>query len=130
MTHPPATTKGLPESLIDVAETLGLRVALKLMEAFGGQEVKFPKRPGADHPIVLALGAEDGVAVCSFLSGSAIYVPHAKASALRRKVAVLSDQGKGRAEIARLLGISQRHVRRVANTGGRTDPNQLDLFDE
>ncbi|GAA0311592.1 MULTISPECIES: helix-turn-helix domain-containing protein [Rhodovulum] len=128
MTRAPASTDGLPESLIDVAETLGLRVALRLIEVCGGQEVKFPKSPPPDHPIIKALGEEDGFALCRFLGGGMIYVPHARARAVRHQVGALEGQGLSRAQIARRLGISQRHVRRVANGRTARNPDQPDLF--
>lgn len=119
----------LPVSLVDVAETLGLSIALKLMEQFGGAEIKFPKHPADDHPVLLALGKEDGRALCDFLSGGYIYVPHGRArKSVRRDVLALQEQGKGRREIARMLGVSQRHVRRMANQDH--DAGQFDLFSE
>lgn len=120
---------GLPVSLRDVAETLGLPIVLKLIEHFGGAEIKFPKWPAEDHPVLQTLGKEDGKALCDFLSGGFIYVPHAKArKSIRVDVLALQEQGKERREIARLLGVSQRHVRRMANKSH--DTNQLSLFSE
>lgn len=115
---------GIPASLIDVAETLGLRVALKLLQHYAGIEIKVPKHPDDTHPIILALGREDGDALCSMLGGDMIYVPNRKKGA-RTNVLALQTAGKSREEIARLLGISQRHVRRVAN---QDKPRQGDLF--
>jgi len=127
----PTETQGLPASLVDVAETLGLSVALKLIQAFGGQDLKFPRRPGPDHPVIKALGETDGYAVCKYLAGSMIYVPHGRAGARRRAVADLSEKGHSRGRIARLLGISQRHVRRLANDDvPTTDSRQPGLFDD
>lgn len=120
----------LPSSLVDIAETLGLRVALRLMQSFGGQEVRFPKRPGPDHPVIKALGEEDGIALCMFLSGEMIYIPHGKARrSAREDVRALEAKGHTRAEIAKVLGISQRHVRRAAN-GAERDSRQGDLFSD
>lgn len=120
----------LPSSLLDIAETLGLRVALKLMQAFGGQEVRFPKRPAPDHAIIKALGEEDGRALCMFLSGEMIYIPHGRARrSAREDVRALEAKGHSRAEIAKALGISQRHVRRAAN-GAARDHRQGDLFSD
>lgn len=128
MSRAPSLERGLPASLIDVAETLGARIAIKLMQAYGGQEIKFPKRPHDAHPVLVALGREDGLRLCEFLSGGLIYVPHGRArpSAVQ-DVLTLQAEGRGRAEIARMLGISQRHVRRVAN---RPADNQPSLFDK
>jgi len=106
----------LPVSLRDIAETLGLPIVLKLVEHFGGTEVKFPKYPGDEHPVLQVLGIEDGRALCDFLSGGTVYVPLCKPrGASRKEVLALEKEGKGRREIARLLGVSQRHVRRMAN---------------
>ncbi|SMD02455.1 helix-turn-helix domain-containing protein [Rhizobium sp. RU36D] len=117
----------LPKSLRDVAETLGIGVALKLIQTYGGAEIKFPKRPGDDHHVIQTLGKEDGSALCEFLSGNAIYVPHGRAvRSIRADVLKLQEAGKERREIALLLGVSQRHVRRMAN---KPPSNQPDLFD-
>jgi hypothetical protein len=125
----PAKPDDLPASLVDVAETLGMRVALALIAHFGGLDVKFPKVPGLDHPVILALGETDGLAICQFLGGAQIYVPHARQpKSARAAVLRLEASGMDRSDIARALGLSVRHVRRVAN---RTpDTSQLDLFDK
>ena len=128
--HLPVSLEGLPASLVDVADALGLRVALGLMQHFGGQDLSIPKSPRDDHPIVLALGREDAHALGRYLAGAVIYVPNGKANqSARRDVLALQAEGLAREEIARRLGISKRHVRRMAN---RRDPspNQLNLFDD
>lgn len=126
----PVRTKDLPESLVDVAEALGMGVALKIMEHYGGLEVKFPRVPPIDHPVIKALGETDGYALCEMLSGISIYIPHGKPRQSARAQAIALDaRGFTRAEIAKELGISQRHVRRVINTPV-DDPAQLSLFDE
>lgn len=124
----PARLDDLPASLVDVAETCGLRVALELIRHFGGLEVKFPARPRTDHPVIKALGETDGFALCHFLGGQAIYVPRRRsAGAVASDVLSLEAKGMDRAAIARTLGLSVRHVRRVANRA--TDPRQGNLFD-
>lgn len=123
----PVRIDDLPASLVDVAEALGLRVAIALIEHFGGLEIKLPARPRPDHPVIKALGETDGLALCEFLGGGSMYVPHNRTTSARKEVLRLEAAGKDRAEIARILGISQRHVRRMAN---RTDdPRQSRLFD-
>ena len=124
MTHRP----DLPESLVDVAETFGLGVALTLMQHFGGQDVQFPRRrPTAE--LIRALGEDTAAAICHFLSGQKLYVPHGRCRLRRLDVQRLADTGRGRREIAAALGILQRHVRRLANKP-RADrpPDQLSLF--
>lgn len=118
----PARLNDIPASLIDVAETLGPRVAIALIDKFGGLEVKFPHRPRPDHPIIKALGETDGHALCEFLGGQSIYVPHNRAGSRRAEVLALEAAGCDRATIARRLQLSQRHVRRIAN--GQDDDDQ------
>lgn len=127
MTRPTAPRDDLPMSLLDVAETLGVGVAIKLMQSFGGEEVKFPKSPGPDHPVIKALGEDDGHALCQFLGGLLIYVPHGRPRrSARSDILALEAKGHDRRAIARMLGLSQRHVRRAANKSA--DPRQPDLF--
>ena len=123
----PARVSDLPSSLVDVAETLGLRVALALVQHFGGLEVKFPVRPRPDHPVIKALGETDGFALCAFLGGQQIYVPHSQpARSVRDQVLMLEASGMDRAAIARALRISQRYVRMLVNE--RPESRQLPLF--
>lgn len=128
MTNLPNNLNEVPRSLVDVAEVFGIGLFIRFVQHFGGTEIKFRRHPGDDHPVVLALGKEDGLALCNFLSGQTVYVPHMRSRRnVRRDVLSLQEQGKSRAEIARLLCISQRHVRRVANAPENT--SQLKLFD-
>ncbi|ARE40893.1 phage-related hypothetical protein [Rhodovulum sp. P5] len=119
------TAPHLPDSLIDVAETLGLRVALRLMQEFGGRDLRIPKSARPGHPLVKALGEEDAARLCHFLGDAVIYIPHGRAQGRRRSVDEMSAAGRTRGEIARALGLSERHVRRLANRG---DDRQTDLF--
>lgn len=128
MSRLPARIDDLPASMVDIAETLGLRVALSLIQSFGGRDVKFPVDPAPDHPIIKALGENDGRAVCRFLGGDPIYIPHARPRrSARADILRLERQGMDRAAIASELGISTRWVRSVANR--TSDPDQPDLFD-
>jgi len=127
MTNP--SVKDLPESLQAIAETIGLGIALKLVAHFGGTETSFPLKPSDDHPVMLALGKEDGSTVCKYFAGQLFYVPHLRPrKSARREILALQNEGKERREIARALGISQRHVRRMANKPEPKD--QFKLFDD
>lgn len=116
MTNLPARTDGIPASLLDIAEVFGMRVALALVQHFGGRDMKFPSAPGPGHPVIKALGETDGSALCRYLGGQDVYIPHCRPrKSAAADVARLEERGLDRAEIARALGISMRHVRRVAN---------------
>lgn len=123
-------TSGLPASLVDVAETLGLGVALALIQNFGGQDVKWPVNPRPDHPVIKALGEATGRAVCEYMGGQPLYVPHARPTrSAKGEIAELEARGMDRAAIARALGISMRHVRRMANRTGDDDRQGALKFD-
>ena len=106
----PARISDLPSSLVDVAETLGQRVALALVQHFGGLEVKFPVRPRPDHPVIKALGETDGYALCAFLGGQQIYVPHIRpARSVRDQVLHLRASESG-GDTATAEGLALRIV--------------------
>lgn len=125
----------------DLVDMIGERVALKLMANFGGRDIQPPKAPADDHPILLALGVEDGRALCDLVGGGWVYVPHGRPPrSVRAEVMALTRQGLDRVEIARRTGVTVRHVRRMRNgrpaaTAPAADsdpaprPAQKDLFD-
>lgn len=121
------TVKGMPASIEMIAETIGVRLALKIVEVYGGREVKFPKKPHDHHPVILALGKSDGYAICKYMGGELLSVPHCKPPrSARADIKRLEAEGLSRGEIARRLGITQRWVREVANA---PPSNQLNMFD-
>jgi len=114
----------VPESLVDLAETFGLGLVLTLMQNFGGQEFEFPRRKPS-RELVKVLGEDMARRLVHHMSGQRLYVPHGRMGKNRLEVQRLAETGRGRREIAAVLGISQRHVRRLAN---RPPPDQLPLF--
>ncbi len=118
--------RALPESIELIAETIGVRLALKIVEVYGGREIKFPTRPHDNHPVIQALGKEDGYAICQYMNGNQLSVPHCRPPRnARAAIRQLEAEGLSRGEIARRLGITQRWVREVANA---PPSNQIDLF--
>ncbi|WP_226781852.1 helix-turn-helix domain-containing protein [Oceaniglobus trochenteri] len=126
----PVRVDDLPASMIDVAEVFGVPVALKLMAHFGGRDMRFPLEPNDDHPILSVLGDKIGRELCFFLSKQDIYIPHGRTTNAKPEVDALARRGLTRTEIARRLGISERHVRRLARRGGVDDRRQLRLFED
>jgi Homeodomain-like domain len=126
----PARIDDLPKSLLELADILGIRIALKLVSEFGGCDVKFPKTLPANHVLIEVLGEEDALAVCGYMDGGTAYIPHARTGSTRREILNLEKRGLNRPDIARQLGLSSRHVRRLANKSGPTNAALRDLFDE
>jgi len=119
----------LPDSIQEIAETIGLRLALRIVQEFGGMDVEFPARPHDEHPIIAALGKDDGYAICEYMNGQSFSVPVCKVPRnWRAEIKRLEAEGLSRGEIARRLGITQRWVRKVANAPPPT-PKQMNLFD-
>ena len=125
----PISMDAVPQSLLDIAEAFGMEVVQKLIEYFGGTDVKFPKHPADDHKVLKVLGVEEGRKLCFFLSGQKFYVPSNKNNGgKRRRAEALLAQNSTMDEVARELLVSTRQLRRIVN---RPDPNQLNLpFDD
>ncbi|MCW5711282.1 helix-turn-helix domain-containing protein [Shinella sp.] len=117
-----------PRSIREIAETIGVRLALKLVQEFGGLEIRFPAQPDDQHPVIRALGKEDGYAICKYMDGSKLSVPHCRPPrSARAEILRMEAEGLSNAEIARRIGITQRWVRKVVKS---PPPNQLNMFEE
>lgn len=119
---------GLPASIRDIAETLGLEIVIKLVEHFGGVELRIPHKLHDKHKLMV-LGLDHAQALCEYCPEDTILVPVSLTARPNTKtVQQLEDQGLKRWEIARELGITQRHVRRLANSSYE-DPDQMNMFE-
>lgn len=120
--------EALPKSIRDIAETLGIGVVFALVEHFGGVELRIPHKLKPDHKLMV-LGETYAQMLCDFCPEDTIHVPMSLSrKKLKESVDALSDRGWKRWKIARELNITQRHVRRLANTAPK-ESNQLNLFD-
>ena len=121
------TVEELPVSIQDIAEALGMKIVVKLVEHFGGVELRIPHNLKPDHKLMV-LGREDAEALCNFCPEDTILVPVClDKKRLKKQVHDLEQRGLKRWEIARQLRISQRHVRRLANAKSK-DTRQIDMF--
>lgn len=119
----------LPVSVRELAETLGLGIVIKLVEHFGGVELRIPHKLSANHKL-MKLGLEHAEALCEYCPEDTILVPVSlDRKRLKSRVNLLADKGLKRWEIALELGITQRHVRRLAN-GATANTNQIDMFED
>ena len=116
----------IPAALQDISEICGTRVALLIIDHFGGLDMRFPKNPPPDHPVLRALGDDDGRKVCAHFGGMIVSVPTNSAARRRVVIAKLRAEGAPLGRIARATGLTQRHVRRIVNE--ELDPRQDSLF--
>jgi hypothetical protein len=124
-----ATIDALPFSMQHIADALGISVVFGLVEHFGGTEIAIPKTIKKDH-FLMVMGEDAARALCEYCPGEFISVPISLGPKKnkKREVDALVARGFSRRKIARELGITQRHVRRMANRP--TDDNQTNMFDD
>lgn len=121
----PDTSSPIPLSLADVEAQFGQSVALQLMQLFGGLDVRFSKTPKPE--MVQVMGMELAQEVCDFLRGQQFYVPHGRVGQRHQEVKQLQAKDLPQGEIARQLGLSVRHVRRLSLAPVSTLPLFPDL---
>ncbi|MEP3298568.1 MAG: hypothetical protein ABJO27_19205 [Pseudoruegeria sp.] len=112
----------IPHSMADVSDTFGDLVVMQLMQLYGGQDVRFTQKPKPE--MIGVMGEEKAIAVCFFLSGLKLYVPHGRIGQRKAEVERLQMDGLQQDQIARALGISTRQVRNLS----RSQPKSLPLF--
>lgn len=135
MTAAPAPSTG-SVVLDEVAEVIGRDAALALAFAFRGERLYVPKDPARSPRIAEAIGEEAANRFCNAFYGTTIPMPAREA--VRVQVHALARAGMARRDIARALGIGERQVYRMLESGpdgarprGRRrphDPRQQDLF--
>jgi DNA-binding NarL/FixJ family response regulator len=131
------TDLDLPPVLAEVAEVAGVTAALQLAHAKGGSQAYIPKPENLtpDHWLVEAVGDIAARAIAERMGGGHCGIPLGPLNGMRSKVwrAIQEGikEGKSAHEIARLIGVHHRTVRRHRNghSGiGSDDPSQGKLF--
>lgn len=127
MTESSVNTAALPPVLAEIAEVIGLSLALKLVAECGGTEVYLSARP-RDGIAVQVIGAAAMAALFARFGAGHIDIPLASAAHRARRNATIraaSAAGVSKQRLARRLQLTTRQVRRICNTPS----NQNDLFD-
>jgi len=124
----------LPGVLAEVAEVAGLKAALELAAARGGNRAYIPSCCGDDHWLVRAVGRAAADAICAHFavpSGIEIDIPRGptgRQAQYYRDLARLIGEGRSSSEITQALGISRRTVTR--HRARLREDRQLALFEE
>lgn len=108
-----------------VQDNLGDAVMVQLRRKLGGREMKIPHaRHGLhdDHPLVRAVGHDDAERMCEIFGGERVYFP--KLNVRDDAYMKALKEGLTTGEIAKRLGVSDRHARRVLAGMGIRNPNQ------
>lgn len=126
----------MPPLLEEIAEVdgLGLKVALELAAAKGGQRIFIPATVPHDHWLVDIMGLDAARALSDYFcheTGQHIDVPCHTGSYYarrRREYLALEDQGLSANEIAARMGLHNRSVKRRRRQERLKQP--LPLFDQ
>jgi hypothetical protein len=110
----------------ELAAVVGAEAAHRLFDAFGGRSIYVPARPGPNHPITVAIGAERAALLAEYYHQVRLDFP--LSASKRRRAIELSRTGVPVGEIARQLWLTDRHVRRILAEARRAPPGQPGLF--
>lgn len=99
-------------SWTELCDLLGEPAARRLVELHGGEEITIPRRCSRDHPLSAGLGIETYRTIVSMWGGCRVYVPVVIRRQLRdAEIRRRRGQGETIQQIARAVGLSERHVR-------------------
>lgn len=109
-------------AMAHITDMLGTAFRDKLIARLGGTQIKAPQSKAAlsdHHLLVVALGRVDAEELVEVLPAEQFYIPRGTIAPAARLEAVMEADrcGDTNAEIARRLGISDRHVRRLRAKG-------------
>lgn len=121
----------LPQSLVDVAEVVGLAATLALVEHAGGVRIYVPERLDDDHRLVTWLGAPAAAQLSEAFAMEELVVPRC-AEALRRvrnrQMRRERDQGAKPAELALRYGLTERQVYTILSRSDAATSDQISLL--
>lgn len=103
----------LPPVLSQIAETCGLRSALSLVQARGGQRIYVPARVPTGHELERLLGREAADRLAGLFGPGPLDVPRHAQAGYADKVAqthAMTEDGKSANQIAQELNVTRRTV--------------------
>jgi hypothetical protein len=103
----------------EIIELLGHAAAARLVMAFNGREIRVPaRRQGRTwDALVQAIGSDAAARFCEYFQGERLYVSSSQRMRTehnRRRVAEMRAQGKSWAEVAEVIGYSERGARKLS----------------
>jgi hypothetical protein len=121
---------GLPTSMVELSEVIGLRHALAIAEAAGGTLIRIPlgrgPRASTAQRLQSLIGEAAYVTLVAHYGGCAINVPRCvKARRLARNWLILSayDEGQSVTSLAKQYALTERQIRTILNRSW----DQIDL---
>jgi Mor family transcriptional regulator len=121
----------LPQSLVDVAEVIGLAATLALVESAGGVRVYVPERLGDEHRLIEWLGRDAAAALSAAFAMEELVVPRC-ADALRRvrnrQIRHERDQGDAPAVLALRYRLTERQIYTILSRDDAANSDQFSLL--
>lgn len=120
----------LPESLQAIADLIGAPAALQIAERWGGIRLYIPPEPDEEHELSRLIGLESARILGKAYGGERIEIPKADCWGRALRNRLIQDaraSGQSQASIARLHGLTERHVRTIERRPDGED-GQGDLF--
>lgn len=121
----------LPESLVDVADVIGLSATLALVEKAGGVRIYVPERLGDDHRLIEWLGRDAAVKLSEAYAMEELVVPRC-AEQLRnvrnRCIRQERSLGASTAELALRYRLTERQVFTILSREDESASDQYSLL--
>jgi len=119
----------LPDGLRDIAELIGLPLALRLVEARGGRRFYFPYGVAPEHALVQLIGQEAAEILCREYPGERLEIPRAtNYHRAVRNAHIHQSLAKGvsQSALAGDHGLTERQIRNIER--GADGDEQMGLF--
>lgn len=116
-----------PPLLRSLAGLIGAELTLRLVDEHGGRtKIYIPHDPSRAHPWREVLGEEPWAKVVQAYGGEYLYLASRTRVTLKKEqIHALCEDGLTFLEIAHRLRVSERYVRHVANSIGRSNPRHV-----
>lgn len=114
-----------------LADVIGLPMAQKLCDTFGGAELYIPHDIKAGHPIAQCIGLDAAQKLARVMGRERPDIPKAdEISRHERNRAIVAavKSGASKKNVGRKHGLTTRWIRRICNGAGGDD-RQMGLFD-
>ena len=111
----------MSRTLDDIADTLGLQVAVRISRSFGGRTLGVPNEVTEIHPISGVVGFEAARVIVREYAGMAIDVPCERTALLAMRDRSIVEAKKGGAsihELSRSHHLSRRMIRKILAKAG------------
>lgn len=106
----------LPLSMLEIAETVGFDAAIVIMDNFGGLDsVYIPRMAREDHKMAQLIGFENYKKICKEFGGQRIFIPRGAFRRLKKSLILEADGKISKRKLCKILGVSQRYVRKIKN---------------